>query len=273
MIELPKHTSHSAINSYLRCGKAFELESLKKYPTMPAWWLIAGSAVHTATEWIDTGEWDRSPEEAWELALFLEVQKARAIEPDDSLWLKAGYGARAQGYEHWYPKGAQYVRQWADKGLRWAQVELDVSMTLPSGLLIKGFIDRTARVGKTEYWFADLKSGSTRPDSDQQLGIYSVLWDCWLNREGFTRQMGFPIKAYNYMFKDDEFYEMDVSHWTLDAVDKIAQQWYRGVGDEVFIPRRGDQCARCSVSAACFLQSGDTATTREYDTLNPFYKE
>ncbi len=266
MIELPKHTSHSAINSYLRCGKAFELESLKKYPTMPAWWLIAGSAVHTATEWIDTGEWDREPEEAFDLAFFLEIQKAREIEPNENLWLTAGWGKNQQGYAHWAEKGQRYVRQWADTPVEWHFVELDVSMELPSGIKIKGYVDRVLVHGdKKSISIYDLKSGSTRPDSDQQLGIYSVL---------ASQKLGKPVThAYNYMFKDDEFYEMDVSHWTLDAVDKIAQQWYRGVGDEVFIPRRGEHCGRCSVADACFLQSGDTPDTRAYDSLNPYFKE
>jgi CRISPR/Cas system-associated exonuclease Cas4 (RecB family) len=277
MIEfiVPEHTSHSAINSYIRCGKAYELGKLGvKEP--PAWWLLGGSAVHTATEWLDKDEWDGSPEEAFFYALHLECQGARESGwEDESLWRKAGYGARAQGYEHWMEQGPRYVKQWADRGQVWRQVELDVSMTLPSGIIIKGYIDRARRISKYEgYEFVDLKTGSTRPDSDQQLGIYKVLFDVWLNKNDATRRIGGgDIKAYNYMFKDDEFYEMDVSNWTLETVDEIAKEWYNGISSGVFIPNRGKQCNTCGVSAGCYLGSGDTPTTRTYDRLNPNFGE
>jgi len=274
------HASHSSINSYLRCGKAFELEKIKNYPTMPAWWLIGGSAVHKVTEAIDTGDvWADTENMAIE-CLDMEYEKAALIEPDDTKWLAAGYGRNQQRYEHWVDKVQDYALQWEAKHLQWDWVELDVSTVLPSGLEIKGYIDR-ARVDQriTGFEIVDLKSGSTRPDSDQQLGIYKVLFDVWLNTHGtqYTRTFGrgssSDITAWNYMFKDDEFYLVETIKWNLHTVDKMAQQWYSGVNDKVFLPVRGKNCERCSVADACFLQSGDTPVTREYDSLNPFHKE
>jgi CRISPR/Cas system-associated exonuclease Cas4 (RecB family) len=275
MIEflLPKHTSHSAINSYIRCGKAYELGKLG-VEEPPAWWLLGGSAVHKATEWIDKGEWDEAPEMAFHKAFYDEIIRTEQSFPDRNEWRKAGYGARAQGYEHWLEQGPRYVKQWADRGQEWRQVELDVSTTLPSGIIIKGYIDRARRISKYEgYEFVDLKTGSTRPDSDQQLGIYKVLFDVWLNKNNATRRIdGGDIKAYNYMFKDDEFYEMDVSNWTLETVDEIAKEWYNGISSGVFLPNRGKQCGTCGVAQACYLASGDTDVSRRYDVLNPNYR-
>lgn len=276
-----EHTSHSAIERYLHCGKAFELERVQKHPAKPAWWFIGGSAVHKATEWIDRGEWDGSPEDAFDLALYQECKAAKLVEPDESLWLKAGYGARAQGYPHWAEQGPRYVRQWADREFDWDEVELDISCTLPSGIPVKGYVDRLQLDRSNSTWsIVDMKTSSSRPDSDQQLGIYTVLFKQWLARQTKYTQLlftdthgGWSFKAYNYMFKDDEFYEMDVSNWTLDAVDKIAQEWKRGVESEIFIPRRGKQCSRCAMAEACYIQSGDTETTRAYDRLNPHYTE
>jgi len=279
MIEfiLPEHTSHSAINSYLRCGKAYELGKLGvKEP--PAWWLLGGSAVHTATEWLDTNDWDGSPEEAFLYAFHLECQEARESGWDDeSQWRKAGYGARAQGYEHWMEQGPRYVKQWASHGALFSEVEYDVSTTLPSGIKIKAYVDRV-EVSPEGVDVIDLKTGSTRPDSDQQLGIYSVLTLHKLNQDTkYTvpdMRVGHQLHgAYNYMFKDDEFYEMDVSNWTLDTVDKIAQEWYRGLESGVFLPNRGKQCGTCGVARGCFLASGDTVATRTYDRLNPNFGE
>jgi PD-(D/E)XK nuclease superfamily protein len=271
--QLPEHTSHSAINSYIRCGKAYELGKLGvKEP--PAWWLLGGSAVHTATEWLDTDDWDGSPEEAFFYAFHLECQDARESGWDDeSQWRKAGYGARAQGYEHWMGQGPRYVKQWADRVQTWQWIELDVSTTLPSGIKVKAYIDRVSRIGNL-FEIVDLKTGSTRPDSDQQLGIYSVLLRSYISRS-VARNVFEPItiQAYNYMFKDDEFYEMDVSNWTLETVDEIAQEWYNGISSGVFLPNRGKQCNTCGVAAGCYLRSGDTPETRAYDRLNPNYGE
>lgn len=270
MIEfVPPHVSHSSINSYLRCGKAYELDKVRRYPQAPAWWLIGGSAVHKATEWIDKGEWDDTPEAAFHYALYLEVQKAKELWPDENTWLKAGYGARAQGYEHWAVQGPRYVRQWAERVQSWKWVELDVSTTLPSGIKIKAYIDRVNQIGNL-YEMVDLKTGSTRPDSDQQHGIYAVLLRKYVE---LTTGQYPTVSAFNYMFKDDDFYEVDVSNWTLDTVDKLAQDWLKGVTEGVFLPNRSDKCNRCTVAEACFLQSGDTAVTRIYDRLNPNYIE
>lgn len=263
--QLPQHVSHSAINSYIRCGKSYELGKLGVREA-PAWWLIGGSAVHKATEWLDKGEWEDAPEMAFYTAFNNEIFDADDIEPDRGKWRKAGYGARAQGYEHWMQQGPKYVTQWADyDDVNWAHVELDVSTTLPSGIKIKAYVDRVIlHVNEWTSSIYDLKTGSTRPDSDQQLGVYSVLVE---------QKLGRPVShAYNYMFKDDEFYEMDVSNWTLETVDEIAQEWYRGLESGIFLPNRGKQCASCGLRDACYLASGDTVLTRKYDKLNPNFE-
>jgi CRISPR/Cas system-associated exonuclease Cas4 (RecB family) len=267
--QLPEHVSHSAINNYLRCGKAYELGKLGVEET-PAWWLLGGSAVHTATEWIDKGEWDDAPEFAFHLAFQQEIERTLEVYPDDTAWRKAGYGARAQGYEHWIQQGPRYVKQWAEKNYRWVHVELDVSTTLPSGVVVKGYVDRVARDGNDGWGIYDLKTGSTRPDSDQQLGIYKVLFEEFRSPKDLEFGTG-TTRAFNYMFKDDEFYEMDVSKWTLHTVDQIAQEWLHGIQSSVFLPNRGKQCGSCGLSSACYLASGDSNITRRFDRLNPHH--
>lgn len=272
--QIPEHTSHSALNNYIRCGKAYELGKLGVKES-PAWWLLGGSAVHKATEWIDKGEYDGAPEEAFYEAFFNEIYSMQDIEPDQDKWRKAGYGARAQGYEHWMQQGPRYVKQWADHGAWFSEVEYDVSTTLPSGIKIKAYVDRV-EVSPEGVDIIDLKTGSTRPDSDQQLGIYSVLTLHKLNQDTKYTVPDVRIShqlhgAYNYMFKDDEFYPMDVSNWTLETVDKIAQEWYSGIKSSVFLPNRGKQCGTCGLRDACYLASGDTELSRQYDRLNPNY--
>lgn len=271
--ELPRCVSHSALSNYIRCGKAYELGKLGVQEA-PAWYLIGGSAVHKATEWLDKGEWDDAPEMAFYQAFTDEIERALEEWPDQGSWRKAGYGARAQGHEHWMKQGPLYVRQWANRGFPWDYVELDVSTTLPSGIKIRGYIDRVNANGYG-WEIYDLKTGSTRPDSDQQLGIYAVLFKEFLRNSPefeIMAEFGENIQAFNYMFKDDEFYPMDVSNWTLETVDEIAQEWYRGLESGVFLPNRGKQCGSCGLRDACFLASGDTELSRRYDRLNPNFE-
>jgi len=45
-----QHRSFSAFTSWLRCGKAFQLERNLQAPQEPAWWFVGGSAFHAAAE-------------------------------------------------------------------------------------------------------------------------------------------------------------------------------------------------------------------------------
>jgi hypothetical protein len=44
------HRSFSAFTSWLRCGKAFQLERNLQAPSEPAWYFVGGSAFHSAAE-------------------------------------------------------------------------------------------------------------------------------------------------------------------------------------------------------------------------------
>jgi hypothetical protein len=44
------HRSFSSFTSWLRCGKAWQLERGMQAPGEPAWWFVGGSAFHAAAE-------------------------------------------------------------------------------------------------------------------------------------------------------------------------------------------------------------------------------
>lgn len=46
----PAHASNSQISSWLRCGKAYQLERLLGAKQSPAVYLVTGNAVHAAIE-------------------------------------------------------------------------------------------------------------------------------------------------------------------------------------------------------------------------------
>jgi len=269
MIEfVPKHASHSAINSFMRCGKAFELERIRKFPQAPAWFLIAGKAVHKATEWWDNGDFaTETPSQLFLRAFHEEIDREKLAWPDQDSWRTPGWGAKNQRYEHWSVKGQDYVEMWAQTAFPGTLVgrELDLTTVLPSGLVVKAYADVVFNTAFGEYLIWDLKTGSKRPDSDQQLGIYTALYK-------HHNPKAKVVKAATFMFKDWEAYEMEVDHWTLHTVDEIGQQWMKAVKAGVFLPNRGSFCTGCGVSEACYLQSGDTPVTRLYDVLNPNYE-
>jgi len=45
-----QHRSFSSFTSWLRCGKAWQLERGLQAPSEPAWWFVGGSAFHAAAE-------------------------------------------------------------------------------------------------------------------------------------------------------------------------------------------------------------------------------
>lgn len=54
------HRSFSAFGSWLRCGKAFQLERVLQAPSEPAWYFVGGSAFHTAAETYLKGEFAKN---------------------------------------------------------------------------------------------------------------------------------------------------------------------------------------------------------------------
>lgn len=47
------YVSYSSFTSWLRCGKAFQLERILGVKAKPAWYFVGGSVVHTVTEQYD----------------------------------------------------------------------------------------------------------------------------------------------------------------------------------------------------------------------------
>jgi hypothetical protein len=44
------HRSFSSFTSWMKCGKAWQLERELKVPSEPAWWFVGGSSFHLAVE-------------------------------------------------------------------------------------------------------------------------------------------------------------------------------------------------------------------------------
>ena len=58
------HRSFSALTSWMRCGKAYELERIQEAPQTPAFWFAGGSAFHAAAEKYLLNEFKKSQYDA-----------------------------------------------------------------------------------------------------------------------------------------------------------------------------------------------------------------
>lgn len=266
LIKDERSFSFSRLNSYLRCGKAYELSRITRYPEAPAWYLIGGSAVHKATEMIDRGD-GRSISAVWEHCFHAEIEEAEQTWPDWSEWRDAGRKT-PQAYDFWLERGMQYTSEWCywrseNPEVEMSGVEVDLTVTLPSGLTVKAFADRVGRWAPNDHRVIDIKTGSTRPESPLQLEIYStLLMEVW----------GLPTEVGCYfMAKDGTMVEKRLQPLSIETLDTLGQTLFRGIDNEVYLPHRTAACYSCGVKRACYLTSGDTLDTRAFDPLNPHY--
>lgn len=258
----PPYISHSALSQYLRCGNQYKLERIDKIPTPPAWYFLGGKAVHLATQWMDERDAypysDNQLSHLWSEAYDLEIDQAYREWPEDSEWLQAGRRGTEQGYTYWDLRGNMCVKAWhdwrisPDRSLVLDSIEEEIEVTLPSGIILKGYIDRVFCDPDTaERSVLDIKTATKRPGSPLQLGFYKVGYE--LKHPGRKVASG----AW-WMAKDGREFVQNISHITLATLDEYARRYYRGVEQEVFIPNLGDACFFCAVKSHCFAYGGES---------------
>jgi len=266
MAELPKYVSNSALSQYLRCSEQYRLERIEKIPTPPAWYFIGGKAVHLATQWMDEkNEYpysDNHLEHLWSQAYDQEISEAFTDWPQDDEWLQAGRRGSEQGYAYWDARGIAAVKAWhewrnvPERSMEIDSIEEEIEVELPSGIVLKGFIDRVFRNPDPEsrqfgYHVLDIKSGTKRPSSALQLGFYKVGYE--IKHPG--RKV---VSGAWWMAKDAKEFVVPIDHITIEMLDEWAQSYYRGVEHEVFIPNVGDACFFCAVKDHCAAYPKDS---------------
>lgn len=268
--ELPGHLSYSQMSTYLRCGEQYRLERLLRAPQAPAWALVGGSAVHTATE-----EWDRALLEGTviddHVALWakhftaqIEDTEAKSDVPKEE-WRASGRRSKdwpdKETEAFWNHKGPEFVANWAAWRLNspweiWTApdgrpaIEIDFTITV-AGVLVKGAIDRIMETPDGEILPVDIKSGG-EPDDTLQLGTYAKAMrdhmgvnpsygTYWMARTGSTTNthpMGKFTDAYlAYMYGGAR----------------------KGMEAGIFLPKVTRMCGSCPVRAACFAFNGANA--------------
>jgi len=265
----PKYLSHSAYSQFLRCGLQYKYERIDKVPAPPAWYFIGGRAVHLATERMDAaGTWPYAADqlkEFWEAAFDQELDLAFREWPEDSEWRHTGRGSVEHGHDYWYNRGLLAVEAWQDwrtspaRNLEVAGVEVEIDEELPSGIRIKGYIDRVfvdqeagaswalrgaGGMQGVQAHVLDLKSGTKRPSGALQLGFYKVGLE--LKFPGIDVRSG----AW-WMAKDAKEFVVPIGQFTADKIDYLAQDYYKAVENDIFLPNPGAECMWCPFKKQC----------------------
>lgn len=267
----PEWLSHSALNQYLTCSYQYKLARIDENPKPPAWFFLGGSAVHLATQRMDERNTYPYSEDQlnhiWSEAFNEVIAQAYEAWPEDSQWRTVGRPTHAwpngQRYEYWDLRGRTAVKAWQDWRISTkpvmgdpTHVEEEVQFVLPSGIVLKGYIDRIYKDPHGERYFPlDLKTGTKRPESPLQLAFY---------RHGIKEALGLPVTDFGlwWMAKDVMAYDVKIDHITLLDLDYYAQQYFKGVENEVFIPNLGGSCYMCPFTDKCFAHpnfKGDKA--------------
>lgn len=262
--------SHSQIKSWTHCGEQFRLEKVVKVPSTTGWALPGGSAVHTMSEvhdlnmlGLDTSHLPPTFEEAFELEI-VEREERAGISRDS--FRASGRASKEnpnkEDYDWWLRSGPVFVASWN----RWIeQVPLEI-WTTPEGtpaielenvtligdnLKSKGYIDRiltTPGSDQPEY-VVDLKSGSRKEDSPEQLGAY---------REDTRQRFGIaPPKGFFFYVRTgmpSETYSLN--EFSVPRREWLYQQVARAKREGIFIPHPSSMCGSCGVRDYCVYQNG-----------------
>lgn len=195
--------------------------------------------------------------------------------PEDK-WLKAGYrGNQDAGWweEHGPDHIQNFITWYEGSGAQiWITpdgipaIELGLKVYF-GGVAVRMYIDLIVVLG-TALLIIDLKSGSRRPDTLTQLGIYASGVELEYGiRPRFgsffmTRGSGRKEEDKIYLTKPEDLsgYRYSVPFYTGQL-----EKFNRGVETGIFVAHPGDQCDRCGVAYACSAVGGEFAAQFDPD--------
>lgn len=273
--------SYSKVNQLLTCGEQFRLERIEHLGGRPSTASIAGRIIHSATEAVDRYLFDLtranntpSLDEMYELwtsaanAAYVEsmAEYANTEYANPNSWLKYGRPTKEKPHGEdlaWFVKVAipaaleDYIG-WRLQG-EWdvmpmpdgsPAIEIPFTFELPSGLPLRGVIDRVFLSAKTGApLIVDLKSG-LKPKTDGQLALY---------RFGLEKMIPFRMfgwGAYYYgMKRGGSFTDpIDLSHWTPEKLERVYDTADEIIRQRLFLPNPGEHCFHCAVKNHCAFQ-------------------
>lgn len=264
------YLSYSSFTSWLDCGERFRLERVMQAPQRTGWWLVGGHAVHKATEDLDLGlatdpttafnnAWDDEIESLAEQGTdFTDIRaggRSSKEWPDkeNNLWWLANGPAQVADYVTW--RDARFAEGWQFANIAGRPAVEVPFHTVLGDVLVKGYIDRVFINDAGEAVVVDLKSGSSKPNSSLQLGVYAL---------GLADTVGLsPSVGAYYMTRRKELTEMQsLLHYTPEMVGNWFSKAKQAIESEVFLPHVTPMCSSCSVAPYCAAVGGSDMPLR-----------
>lgn len=260
-------SSYSALKGWLHCQKQFELERIKGAARTPAWFNIGGTVFHEWSELFDRGV-EPPPIKRLFLEAVEEEERKTGIPRTD--WIRGGRVSKEypdKESEAWWlfhlPLMAQSYQAWRDstKWVLWEPstsvlaIELEMTTRL-GGVTLKAHADRGFVLPSGELAVVDLKTGSRKPESTLQLGVYAT-----------AIQMNYGVRpkwGYYYMARQGKHIgPYDLDKYTPSRLEELYRQFRLGVENGVFIPNVGNHCKTCGVARFCFFGGGADAEAHD----------
>ena len=271
------YRSYSQISSYLNCPKAYQLGRVVRATEKPAWFLVAGTAIHSCLEVIAREpEEDFDLEKVWDGAFAVAIHEAveKSGVPEEA-WRTGGRTSKdkpnGEDKSFWVTDGLRQVElfnTWFKDRLAegWSvaqygttpAVELALNFSLGE-VPVKGYADLMMNTPSGETIIIDHKTGSRLPDSSRQLALYAlalrkmgnnidgVLGAYFMTRKG---ELSAP-----YQFLEEDFLSLQD---TFEMVDL-------GIKAEIFPAKPSSMCKACGLAEYCAAVNGSLA--KDFDPI------
>lgn len=272
--------SFSQISKFIDCGESYRLRYVEGYKEdTPAWWSVAGSAIHSVTEKYDRGESmsDLEAECGWAIDVEIEKQKMFSDVPM-SQWKT---NSKGQGEEYWRENAPLHVQRYIDwrNETRWHVLSMpDGSLGIEvrvegeiAGQPFIGYIDRVFVNDDGEAVIVDLKSGATTPYLPMQHGFYRELLR---QRYDITADKGafFKTKAGTAAAPGGLSPLHDLSLYTPEVLGMYTSNLVTSRETGNFTPNPSWMCGTCGVRPQCRIGSLLPSPTKKRESNKPTLK-
>lgn len=178
--------------------------------------------------------------------------KAKPSGEDLGWWAEAGL-EQALAYAEWLDRSGWSIAALPDGS---PAVEFGMSPVF-AGREVRMYVDAVYETAG-QYVTVDYKSGTARPDSAAQLGLYA---EAMRQTFGISSDLG----AF-YMTRNGALTEpLDLTHYTGAYWDDVFNQFFTALDNRIFLPNISRNCSFCSVAANCAAMGG--ADAHRHDTL------
>lgn len=274
VIVLAYTRSVSQLKSVTRCGEAYRLTKLvrPKPPPRPGVWNLLGNALHLAFQHWEASDRQDDVVEAFEDFYDGEVELAKQLQPDLSLWMvPPGTKHVENSIDNYKRRGAEKdVPQYRSRCLEadWEilklpngepAIELEFELELSTdsdAVTVKGVLDRVLFWPKeNRCGLEDLKTGNMDADNDaRQLGLYALAaHECY--------DINLTHARYWYTKSDKPGVWHLMSRYTRDYLTHQYLTLDYMIAYSHLLPNPGSHCKLCEVRPYCsdqgWLQVGE----------------